>query len=161
VVEPPERLTKWSEGLERALWKRVDRPPLIARPATYAALLEAAGEPERWLTAGPLVPDDVVYTGEKVWRADAAHAPEVWLDAAIESIPDKMIVAVQGLGVVLAGSNPGIVDAMEENLLAHVLIRQLIARRGKPRELPRTEIEYLLSMESEKHRQAIAANDRR
>ena len=46
---------------------------------------------------------------------------------------------------------------MEENLLAHVLIRRLIARRGLARSLPPAEVSYLLSMESEKYRQAIAA----
>jgi hypothetical protein len=44
---------------------------------------------------------------------------------------------------------------MEENLLAHVLVRQLIARRGAALALPPEEIDYLAEMESEKYRQTI------
>jgi hypothetical protein len=46
---------------------------------------------------------------------------------------------------------------MEENLLANVLLHQLIARRGQPRLLPPKEIAFLSGMESEKYRQAVAA----
>jgi hypothetical protein len=68
-----------------------------------------------------------------------------------------MIVALTRLGVIFAGSSHQMLDAMEENLLAHVLIRQLIARRGRARALPPDEIGYLQSMESEKYREAVAA----
>jgi hypothetical protein len=46
---------------------------------------------------------------------------------------------------------------MEENLLAHVLVRRLIARRGEARPLAEGEVGYLLGMEAEKYRQAVAA----
>jgi hypothetical protein len=68
-----------------------------------------------------------------------------------------MIVAVSGLGVILVGPHDKVLDAMDENLLAHVLTRQLIARRGLARVLPPGEINYLRSMESEKYRLAVTA----
>ena len=42
-------------------------------------------------------------------------------------------------------------------VVTHVLIRVLIARRGTPRPLPEAEVQYLLSMEAEHYRQSIAA----
>ena len=90
-------------------------------------------------------------------RAEVTDSAETWLDREVRSEPAKMIVTVTGLGVVFAASGHHMVDAMEENLLAHVLTRQLIARRGRARVLPPDEIDYLRSMESEKYREAVAA----
>lgn len=155
---PPEALTRWAEGLQTELQPHF--PTIAVRATTRATLLGAAAAPERWLTAGPLVPDDVVYGGAGVWRAEGRQAPADWLRSAL---PDscrigKMLVAVEGLGVVLAGPHLKFLEAMEENLLAHVLVRQLIARRGGcARALPPDEVDYLLSMESEHYRQAVAA----
>jgi rhamnose utilization protein RhaD (predicted bifunctional aldolase and dehydrogenase) len=159
-AQPPQRLVTWAADLDRALRRRSGMESLAVRPTTRAALLEAAKEPDRWLTVGPLVPDDVVYSGHKVWKAQAARPPGAWLEAEIESIPPagKMIVAVAGLGVILAGPSHKILEAMEENLLTHVLVRRLIASRGGcARTLPPAEVDYLLAMESETYRQAIAA----
>jgi hypothetical protein len=160
VVEPPRLLTRWAGELERELQNYF--PALAVRAATRSALLRAAlpGELERWLTAGPLVPDDVVYGGKRVWRAQGGQAPSAWLKAEMSAapMPGRMIVVVAGLGVILVGPHPKFLDAMEENLLAHVLIRQLIARRGgHARSLPPDEVDYLLAMESEHYRQAVAA----
>lgn len=155
-ISPPEQLAVWAEGLEQALRKHSVRRTMIVRATTRTALLEAAMEPDRWLTAGPLVPDDVVHSGHKIWKAETSQSPRVWLETEVEFLPEKMIVVVNGLGVILAGPNHKILDAMEENLLAHVLTRRLIARRGFARPLPLPEIDYLLSMESEKYRQTVA-----
>ena len=155
---PPEALIRWAEDLEHALRKRRGERRLAVRPACYCSLLQAADAPDQWLTPGPLVPDDVVYSGENVWIAEASYSPRAWLDALPGPLPEKMIVAVPGLGVVLAGQGPRMLDMMEENLLAHVLVRQLIARRGgKARRLPAGEVGYLLNMESEKYRQAMGS----
>jgi hypothetical protein len=121
------------------------------------ALLAAAREPEHWLTAGALVPDDVVYCGPRVWAAEAADEPADWLAA----LPDearsqgRLAVAVRGQGVVLAGPNLAYLEAMEDSLLAHVLIRRLIARRGEPLTLPAAEVEYLHTMEHEHYRRLV------
>ncbi len=151
---PPKQLIRWAGGLERELRKHFSG--VAVRAATRTTLLHAADEPEQWLTAGPLVPDDVVYGGVKVREADAACPPSAWLASEMASPSEKMIVAVAGLGVVLAGPHPKFLDALEENLLAHVLVRQLIARRGRARPLPADEASYLLAMESEHYRQAVA-----
>jgi rhamnose utilization protein RhaD (predicted bifunctional aldolase and dehydrogenase) len=158
-ISPPEQLVVWAEGLEQALRKRSDRYTMAVRAATRTALLEAAVGPDRWLTAGPLIPDDAVYSGHRIWKAEASQSPWAWLETEVESLPEKMIVVVNDLGVILAGPNHKMLDAMEENLLTHVLTRQLIARRGLARPLPSSEVDYLLSMESEKYRQAVAEGD--
>ncbi len=155
TLPPPQVLAKWGEGLGQALRRRGN--PLLVRPASRAALFQAALEPDRWLTAGPLVPDDVVYVGPRVWAVEATLSPEEWLESQTEGAPEKASVVIRGAGVVLAGANELSLRAMEENLTAHVLVRQLIARHGKPRALSPDQVGYLMSMESEKYRQAVAA----
>ena len=158
---PPPALVSWAEGLREALAGRYGLSPhaFSVRPAARRALLDAAREPEAWLQGGALVPDDVVYGGHHVLAADPARSPSAWVAGAPEAWPQtgKLIVAVRGLGVVFAGPSVAFLDAMEENLLAHVLIRVLIARRGTPRTLPEAEVQYLLSMEAEHYRQRVAA----
>lgn len=158
---PTASLVVWADGLRTALAHRFRLAPqtFAARPAMRRALLEAAKEPEQFLLGGPLVPDDVVYGGHRVWAADAADSPAAWVDDNPAAWPEtgRLIVAVRGLGVVLAGPSAAFLDAMEENLLAHVLIRQLIARHGTAQPLPPEEVQYLLAMESEKYRQQVAA----
>jgi rhamnose utilization protein RhaD (predicted bifunctional aldolase and dehydrogenase) len=158
---PPLALTAWAHGLAAALARRYKLAPggVSVRPVQRPLLQAAAAEPDRWLLAGPLVPDDVVYGGHRVWCADPGRSPEAWLDEAPEAWPQtgRLMVALAGLGVVLAGPSTAFLEAMEENLLAHVLVRQLIARRGIAQPLPAAEIDYLLSMESEKYRQTVAA----
>jgi hypothetical protein len=158
---PSWALTAWAHDLAAALASRYGLTPegFSVRPAQRLALHAAANEPERWLLAGPLVPDDVVYGGHYVWSADPARSPAAWLDEAADAWPrtGRLIIALAGVGVVLAGPSAAFIEAMEENLLAHVLVRQLIARRGAAQPLPPAEIDYLLSMESEKYRQSVAA----
>ena len=76
--------------------------------------------------------------------------------AFLEEVAGRLVVAVAGQGVVLAGPSEAFVAAMEETLLAHVLVRRLIARRGEAVTLPRAECAALAGMEAEKHRQAMA-----
>lgn len=158
---PPAVLTAWAAACRAALERRYRPGPnsCCVRPATRRAIQAAAAEPEALLLGGPLVPDDVVYGGQRVWATDAARTPEAWLDEAPEAWPaaGRLILALRGLGVVLAGPSDAFVDAMEENLLAHILIRRLIARRGVAQPLLPDEIDYLLSMESEKYRQIVAS----
>jgi hypothetical protein len=69
-----------------------------------------------------------------------------------------LAVAVVGLGVVVAGPSEGYVAAMEENLLAHVLIRRLIAQAGgQAQALSSGAIDALCAMEAETYRRKIAA----
>lgn len=138
---PPPALVEWAA--------RLTGRAAVVRPAKFAALLDAATTPDRWLRAGPLVPDDVVYSGRQVALADEHGTPG--------GRPIAPVIAVAGLGVVLTGASAAAVDATEETLLAHVLVRRLIARRGRPRALPAHEVDYLVAMESEHYRSAIAA----
>lgn len=117
------------------------------RPARFSAYREFCRDPRLASQPGPLVPDDVVYSGYglRLTSLDAALA-------ALQTVPDKAAIALEGLGVVLIARNERLAVAMEETLLAHVLVRMLIARRGVPSPLPATEIDYLQGMESEKYR---------
>jgi rhamnose utilization protein RhaD (predicted bifunctional aldolase and dehydrogenase) len=157
--DPPAWLKRWAEALGAAMRRRgllAERG--VSRPARYEAVHKAASGPEQWLAAGPLVPDDVVYCGRWVGVAREDETPGGWLETVdqAEQIAGRLTVAVAGRGVVLAGPSEGFVSAMEENLLAHVLVRRLIARRGEALTLPAGEIEFLAGMEAERYRQAMA-----
>jgi rhamnose utilization protein RhaD (predicted bifunctional aldolase and dehydrogenase) len=154
-ARPPTALAEWAAALARALVAR-GAASRVARPTRFRTLLDAASDPERWLCAGALVPDDVVYSGRRVLVADARVGADVWLDTA-GSASTGMIIAVPPLGVVLAGPSAAAVDVADEILLAHVLARRLIARRGQVRPLPAAEVDYLLAMESEHYRARVAA----
>lgn len=158
---PPTALADWAETLQTALAHRYRLAPgsISAAPATRRGVNEAATDPERWLLGGPLVPDDVVYGGHRVYAFDPARSAATWLDDELTAWPQtgRLIIALPGLGVVLAGPSAAFLDAMEENLLAHVLVRRLIARRGQPQPLPDDEVQYLLGMEAEAYRQRVAA----
>ena len=152
----PPALVEWAQRFRVAL-AGLRGAPVTARPTKFAALLTAAMDPERWLCAGPLVPDDVVYCGRRVGLVDKNQSPEAWVAAEAPLVPH--VVAVAGLGVVLAGPSAAAVDAIDETLLAHVLVRRLVARGGRPRPLPADEVRYLVAMESEHYRAKVAAGE--
>jgi len=154
--QPPEYLTTWAQGLVAAFKRRSARA-VAARATTRTTLFNAADEPDKWLTNGPFVPDDVVYGTHQVWEVSASVSPQVWLDREFDTLTDKMIVVIPGLGVVLAAPNQRTLDFMEEYLLARVLTRRLIARRGHPSVLSSNDTGYLEEMESEQYRQSVAA----
>ena len=152
---PSPELARWAQELQSALDQRLPGQ-VVALPARWPALHRASEEPERWLTLGPLVPDDVVYGPEKVFCLGASTSAQKWAD----NFPDagtRAVVAVEGLGLVLVAGSRRLFDTMEENLLANVLIRFLMARRGRPLELPEAQAAHLRTMESEKYRQALVA----
>jgi len=158
LAAPPARLERWARQLQMALARQPGRAASYVRVSRRAALLEAANDAEQWLCGGPLVPDDVVYNGRTAFPAEIVTPPQEWLERAFARAPERMVVAVRGQGVVLAGPSRRTVEAMEENLLAHVLVRWLIAaQREAAVPLPPAEIDYLLGMESERYRQAVAA----
>lgn len=157
AATPPGALIQWAEGLERALKAKSPAGSSVVRPTERSALLEAASDFDRWLAAGPIVPDDVVYLGRKIWEVDDTQSPEAWLESEGETLPERAAIAVTGLGIVLVGPNDRSLEAMEENLLAHVLILRLITRKGRVRPLPQEAVDYLISMESEAYRQSVAA----
>lgn len=93
---------------------------------------------------GPLVPDDVVC---------GVHA----IRPPGDDPRERGITRAAG-GYRIHGPTPTAVRNIAENLLANLLIHHLIARRGRPRLLPDGEVAYLAGMDSEKYRQAVAAN---
>ncbi|MCC6187618.1 MAG: class II aldolase [Anaerolineales bacterium] len=158
TMAPPAGLAHWASELAMALQRLAGWPAGAAvRPTCYGALHGAATEPERWLAAGPLVPDDVVYNGRRVWVAPAQMPAARWLSAQPDAQGEagRLVVAVAGRGVVVAAASEALAEAMEATLLAHVLIRRLVARRGTARPLAPEEVAYLAEMESERYRQAM------
>ncbi|HEX3313893.1 MAG TPA: class II aldolase/adducin family protein [Gemmataceae bacterium] len=148
-VEPSAVAATWAGRLETSLhasgWRGV------ARAACYAPLQSN----DRLPTVGAIVPDDVVNGIADIVETTANTDPS----DCVSVMPgaDRRIAFVRGIGFVLAGPNEKAVAGMEENLLANVLIQELIARRGQVRVLPPVEVDYLRNMDSEKYRQAIAA----
>jgi rhamnose utilization protein RhaD (predicted bifunctional aldolase and dehydrogenase) len=156
-IAPPMPLCQWAQKLEAALQKRLMGNRSVAvQPTARSVLIDASSSPNQYLTAGPLVPDDVVFLGPHIWLAEASDLPERWIDTFLDTLPEKMVIVVIGLGVVFVGPNLKFIKSMEENLMAHVLVRQLIMRCGRARALRPEAIDYLASMESEKYRQSIS-----
>lgn len=145
---------RWVSALAARLGAAATR---AVRPGRYAVLEAAARRADPALFEGPLMPDDVVHLGAGVLHAQGADDPARWLDRAGASPPDCLIVAVEDVGMVYCAPSPSMIDAMEEALLAHWLVRQLIARRGVARALDPSEVARLESMESERYRRLVAA----
>ncbi len=155
-MQPPDpKLQTWADGLQAALARR-GHPQLAVRPAPHVTLTRAAAEPERWLRAGPLVPDDVVFGASGAHVVEPSLPPDNWLES-MGNIHTTMLIAVRGLGVVLTASSGGTLRATAENLLAHVLIRRLVARRGEVQPLAPAAVAAILGMEAETYRQSVAA----
>jgi rhamnose utilization protein RhaD (predicted bifunctional aldolase and dehydrogenase) len=155
-LAPSSALVTASERITRDLRKALPNQQYAVRPARYRAFDEFCRNPSMSEAPGPLVPDDVVYTGTGMRLQNLESACE----SAVSNIPDKMVFALEGIGTVMMARNEQLLQAMEETLLAHVLVRMLIARRGRPRPLPADEIEYLQNMESERYRIALASGVR-
>lgn len=148
LIEPGATLRDAGSLLQAAMPKRKVR---ISR---LKILRDASPEAEQWLTAGPLIPDDVVYFGRTIHTVDRLEEIARVAEAAIGG---SLAMVVRGHGVVMAGPNERFVEAMEEGLAAHALVRLLIHRRGEPQLLPAAAVDVLANMEAEKHRQAMLA----
>ena len=156
-------LVEWARavGLEVAARQRTagrdSAGDTVGRPAVPLPLQDAGRTGGPAPDGAPLVPDDVVYCGARFWRASAGVGPREWVDALPEPTPRRMLIALEGRGLVLVGPGEGALRAMEETLLAHILVRRLIARRGEARPLGRELVATLVSMESEAYRQSVVA----
>jgi len=156
---PPDKLIKWAEEMEKSLRFRFKKTLCFTRACKYSTLMDAAGDVETLLEAGPLVPDDVVYYSGEVLPGNISNSPEDWVLTRPQPLPRRFIIAVEGYGVVFVGPSYKTIDAMEENFLANILVRALISGRGSIRSLPPDEIEKILNMDEEKYRQSLAAKD--
>jgi len=129
----------------------------IVRPARFGAFKQVESSLRLLDTSGSLVPDDVVYSCREIRRCPLNGLRDL-IGTFSAWPPDKLAVAVEGAGTVLLARNALLLDAMEEMLLAQILVRTLIARRGSVRTLPAAEVEYLQSMESEKYRLMVCSS---
>jgi rhamnose utilization protein RhaD (predicted bifunctional aldolase and dehydrogenase) len=160
LVTPSPTQTAWAAAFQSALHHHsLLSSSGVVCPARWASLHRSASQPDQWLCAGPLVPDDVVYLRRQVFVAPARATPDEFAASLVNrDLAGRLAVAVPGHGLFLAGPSVEYVRAMEENLLAHVLIRRLIAQAGgQPRPVAVTGVEALCAMEAEKYRRAIAA----
>jgi len=151
----PKELVVWFNALKAGLHNRFGS--LVIRPARMSCLVGFPQRSKLESNPGPLIPDDIIYLGSQIFTASRFQSPARFVENLPDRLPPSMVVAVMDLGYILCGSSENILDMAEENLLAHHLTRTLISRRGKPRTLPKKEIDYLSSMESEKYRQALAS----
>jgi len=150
------------EGLEGAgnhlcslLRERWGNESYLVRAARFGAFKRYACEPMVWNNPGPLVPDDVIFAGKGIC-VSALSGLRDFVDR-LERPPEKLALAVEGLGTILLARNEGLLVAMEETLLAHALVRILVARQGCVHPLVASEVEYLQNMESEKYRISISS----
>ena len=156
--QPPSvQLLSAAETLSARLRHRWPNHVWLVRPARFAAF-KLAAHPDLFREAGPLVPDDIVYAERGIQFVTSPSTAGTL--ANTDDPPEKLAIACEGEGVLFVGRNERLVTAMEEILLAHVLVRMLISRVGRVRPLPAFEIDYLQSMESEKYRIQVSAGGR-
>ena len=152
--QPPTR--ELLSLIERARRRTSEGPsyPCLFRAGRY-----------QWFRAGieqmaesallPFVPDDVVYLGQEMWRAPSLDQAMAFLDSSLDSCRCLAMI-VPKAGILFAAESEGLLDAMEESALAHLLIASLISHKGVPRPLTPQHIRELVTMESEKYRQQVA-----
>lgn len=147
-------LEEWSQDLARELAKR--GVSCVARPTRFEWLCGAAatGQPDY----SPIVPDDVVCNGPAILIADSSQSAAAFAAGPGASIRKTAAIMVGNMGFVFVAGSAAMIDAMEEQILANVLVRELIARRGVCRPLRQADIAELLAMDSEKYRQKVLTN---
>jgi rhamnose utilization protein RhaD (predicted bifunctional aldolase and dehydrogenase) len=155
LEEPTSGLADWAAELQRTYAEHSGRGTVV-RAARFRALHSTGCGKSRELP-DPLVPDDVVCNGESVLVTKEAESAEDFIARHAESVHFSAAIAVPDKGFVFLAPGDGMIDAMEEQLLANVVLRRLIGPRGKCRPLAHSEIAPLLSMEQEKHRRSVLA----
>ncbi|MDF1535912.1 MAG: class II aldolase/adducin family protein [bacterium] len=160
VEDPPEHLKRWGGDLKSALSKRFPGSALEVRASKRVFVNRYGSDPASSGDAGALVPDDVVYGVHRLIETEISDPAQRCVDEMPDLPPDRLAVAVKGGGTVFGAASPDAVDAMEETLLAHVLVRFLIARlQGHPVFLPEEEIRFIECMESERYRRGVVDRD--
>lgn len=154
VEEPDGLVCEWAAELARALAEGTTS--VTVRPARRRVLLEAAGDEGVWPLAGALVPDDIVYGANRVRRFSGGERPRDWLAAHPLELAAPHVLFASGRGAVLVAPTPSQADGLEEMLVAHVLVRTLIARKGEPARLPGAAADAIDRLESERYRRAVA-----
>ncbi len=161
LLVSPQPITEaraYAAGVLRAIFReRWSDRDVVVRPAQLGVFQELDHAAECFASPGPLVPDDVVYGCETIYRTSLSALRD-FIGSLPDPPPERLAIAVEGTGTLLVAPNEPLASALEQLLAAHVLVRMLIARRGSVRVLPQFEIEYLRSMESEKYRVRMCAS---
>jgi rhamnose utilization protein RhaD (predicted bifunctional aldolase and dehydrogenase) len=145
------RTSQWAADLRRALDDSGRTCAVVT--GRFQKLNQVAQNPETDLS--PLVPDDVVCSGPSVPVAGACQSAEAFLVQNKGLTANSTAILVAGSGFVFLAASAAMAEAMEEQLLANVLVRELIARRGTCRCLAPGAVAELTGMESEKHRREV------
>ncbi len=153
LATPRPHFEQWAADLEQEFNAR--GVPCVVRPARFERLCSVQYDSGAY---SPIVPDDVVCNGPAVFIADGSQPAGVFVRDAGQSIRKTATILVRDLGFVFLAGTAAMADAMEEQILANVLVRELIARCGVCRPLRQADIAELLAMESEKYRQNVLAN---
>jgi rhamnose utilization protein RhaD (predicted bifunctional aldolase and dehydrogenase) len=152
-LAPADTLLKWIADLQSALDRYLPEDSRVIMPARWAVLNQRDAE---WFQTHALFPDQVVWRPEAIFHVATNCPAEAWL-RDLDSLPQRSVLTIEGAGLLFIGENRRVTDAMEENLLAAVLIRDLISRRGRVQELTAADVDFLRNMEAEKYRQTMAA----
>ena len=103
----------------------------------------------------PLVPDDVVYLGPQIWRATSLREASSALQR-LQARGSRFALVVPETGILFGADNEGFLAAMEEVMLAHLLIALLVASKGVLNPLSEKRVGEIMEMESEQYRQRLA-----
>ena len=150
-ITPPNReITTWANEFKHACLTMghlvTARPPLRDYLRSKTTICP---------TQGALVPDDVVYGIHAVKIIPGGTGGKDWFKIHGPS-PGMEVFWLTDLGFILVGPTEQAVNTMEENLLANVMLHDLIQRVGNVCHLPQKEVDYLVGMESERYRQMVA-----
>ena len=139
---PPPVLVAWAAALRSAIRK----PGVLVEPASVGGLI---GGTDARVTAA--VPDDVVCHLHEVPVVSIDTPPVDWARSTPAVVRrSRGTIRVAGLGYVVVSMGPIAGQNIAENLLANLLVRELVARKGGLTPLPADEIDYLEMMDSER-----------
>ena len=150
---PTQEMLDLAERLRRQLSRGTHGVPLLraGRFSMFRTGIDLLAGP----ALQPFVPDDVVYLGHRIWRAASTEEAADLANSLVDRYA-RFSIVVPRRGILFAGDSDALLDAMEESMLAHMLIALLISRKGVPVPLRGESIAALAAMESEKYRRDLA-----
>ena len=151
---PAQEMLDFVECLRLQLSGRTHSVPLLR--AGRFSMFRSTSDLLAGSALQPFVPDDVVYLGHRIWRATSTEEAARLANSLVDRYA-RFSIVVPRRGILFAGESDALLDAMEESMLAHMLIALLISRKGTPVPLRSENIAALAAMESEKYRRDLAA----
>ena len=122
VTEPSPDLQEMALEFERAAAGSF-QTGLTVRPTINKLVTKAATESALWLTSGPIVPDNVMSRWPRVFESQSAGEAVELIREIPQPLLTKTVIVLNNKGVFYLGRSQAAVEAMEETLLAHALIR--------------------------------------